>query len=136
MKIKSLLVTAVSALVLMAFVGCASTKQTESLLAAAGFKIMPATTPEQQAHLKALPAGKVTTVVREGKTYFVYPDVKQQVLYVGQQPQYDQYQKLRLQNQMAEDQVEAAQMNSEAAFAPWGGWGGVGFVEPVPVYRR
>ncbi len=117
-------------------IGCASTKQTESLLSAAGFKMMPATTPAQEAHLKTLPAGKVTVVVREGKTYFVYPDAKQNVLYVGQQAQYDQYQKLRLQNQMAEEQVEAAQANADAAFAPWGGWGGVGFVEPVPVYRR
>jgi hypothetical protein len=123
------------ALVVWTF-GCASTKQTENLLSAAGFKIMPATTPQQQAHLKTLPVNKVTVVVREGKTYFVYPDAKQQVLYVGQQAQYDAYQKLRLQNQMAEDQVQAAEMNSEAAFAPWGPWGGVGFVEPVPVFRR
>jgi hypothetical protein len=39
------------------------------------------------------------------------------VLYVGQQAQYDAYQKLRLQKQLAADQVQAAEMNSEPA---WG----------------
>ena len=72
-------------------------------------------------------------VVREGKTYFVYPDAPNKVIYVGQQEQYDQYQKLRLQKQLAEDQVQAAEMNSEAA---WGVWGGFGPVMAVPVYRR
>ena len=71
--------------------------------------------------------------MRDGKTYFVYPDVKQNLLYVGTQPEYDQYQKLRLQNQMAEDQVQAAEMNSEAGWDAWGGFGGV---MAVPVYRR
>jgi hypothetical protein len=137
MKNKSTLILAIGlvALAALAF-GCSTTKQTENLLSAAGFKIMPATTLEQQAHLKKLPADKVTTVVREGKTYFVFPDIKQQVLYVGQQAQYNEYQRLRLQKQMAEDQAQAAELNSEPAWGVWGGWGGVGAVERVPVFRR
>ena len=86
--------------------------------------------------MKTLPPNKVTMVVRDGKTYFAFPDIKQQVLYVGQQAQYDAYQKLRLQKQLAADQVQAAEMNSEPAWGAWGGWGGMGFVEPVPVFRR
>jgi len=96
MKNKLALVLAVGALAIV-ILGCSSTKQTEYLLSAAGFKIMPAASPQQQAHLKTLPPHKVTVVVREGKTYFVFPDAKQQVLYVGQQAQYDAYQKLRVQ---------------------------------------
>ena len=115
--------------------GCATTKQTENMLSAAGFKIMPATTPDQQAHLKSLPAHKVTMVQREGKTYFAYPDQKQQVLYVGQQAQYNEYQKLRMQNQLAEEEMKAAEMNAESSWGMWGGWGGMGFVEPMP-FRR
>jgi hypothetical protein len=130
-----LLVVSVLALAVLAL-GCSTTKQTENMLSAAGFKMMPATTPEQQAHLKTLPPNKVTMVVRDGKTYFAFPDIKQQVLYVGQQAQYDAYQKLRLQKQLAADQVQAAEMNSEPAWGAWGGWGGMGFVEPVPVFRR
>ena len=114
-------------------VGCATTTKTENMLSAAGFKMMPAATPEQKAHLKTLPPDKVTMVQREGKTYFVFPDLKQQVLYVGQQAQYDEYQKLRIQNQLAQDQMSAAELNSEPA---WGVWGGFGGVVEAPRFRR
>ena len=113
-------------------VGCTTTQQTENLLSAAGFKATPATTAQQQAHLKTLPAHKVTLVVRDGQTYYVYPAPAQQVLYVGQAAQYQEYQKLRLQKQMAEDQAQAAEMNSEPG---WGAWGGFGVVRE-PVFRR
>ncbi len=105
-------------------IGCASTKHTENLLSAAGFKAVPATTPEQEAHLKALPPGKVTMVIRNGKTYYAFPDLKQNVLYIGQDPQYQQYQKLRIQEQLAQDQVDTAEMNTEASWNMWGPWEG------------
>ena len=105
-------------------IGCASTKHTEDLLSAAGFKAVPATTAEQEAHLKALPSGKVTMVIRNGKTYYAFPDVPHNVLYIGQPAQYQQYQKLRLEQQMTEDQLSAAQMNSEASWNMWGPWEG------------
>jgi len=133
---KSTLILSVGIFALLAaVVGCSTTKQTENLLSAAGFKMMPATTPRQQSHLHTLPPDKVTMVERNGKTYFVFPDPKAQVIYVGQQAQYDAYQKLRLQKQMAEEQVQAANENA-SDWAAWGDWGGVGFVEPGPVFRR
>jgi hypothetical protein len=46
-------------------VGCATTMRTEDLLPAAVFKIVPATTPELQARLKAIPAHKGTMVQRD-----------------------------------------------------------------------
>jgi len=107
--------------------GCATTKQTEDLLSAAGFKTVPAATPEQKAHLQTLPPHKVTMVQREGTTYFAYPDPKQQVLYVGQQAEYNEYQKLRLQKQLAEEQINAAQMSANSQWGVWGGWGEMGF---------
>jgi len=115
--------------------GCSTTKQTENLLSAAGFKITPATTSDQKAHLKSLPAGKVTSVQRGGTTYFVFPDAARQVLYVGQQPQYQEYQKLRLQNQMAEDQLQAAELNATPGWNSWGVWDGA-FGFPAPALRR
>jgi hypothetical protein len=128
-------VSVVLALLALA-IGCSTTKETENLLSAAGFKTMPATTAQQQAHLKTLPPNKVTSVVRDGKTYFVFPDAKAQVLYVGQQAQYDAYQKLRLEKQMAQEQLEAAEGNASGDWGAWGDWGGVGFAEPVPAFRR
>ena len=130
------LLTILSLAGLVAFAtGCSTTKQTENLLSAAGFKITPATTLDQKAHLKSLPAGKVTTVQRNGTTYYVFPDAAKQVLYIGQQPQYQEYQKLRLQNQMAMDQLQAAELNSEPGWSTWGAWDGA-FGFPAPVIRR
>jgi hypothetical protein len=126
----SLSIVGIVALLALA-VGCTTTSKRENLLSAAGFKMVPAATPEQKAHLQTLPPDKVTMVQREGKTYFVFPDRKQQVLYVGQQAQYDEYQKLRLQNQLAEEQMNAAELNSEPAWGVWGGWDGM-----APVFRR
>ncbi len=125
--------TALALAAAFAVVGCSTAQKTENLLSAAGFKAIPATTPQQQAHLKTLPAHKVTMVVRDGKTYYVFPDQAHKVLYVGQDAQYQEYQRLRLQNQMAEDQVQAAEMNSEYG---WGAWGGFGVPVAVPVFRR
>ena len=120
------LLTILGVAALVAFVtGCASTKGTENLLSAAGFNTIPANTPERQAHLKSLPPHKITMVVRDGKTYYVYPDQAHQVLYVGQETQYQEYQRLRLQNQMAEDQAQAAEMNAAAGWDTWGDFGGV-----------
>jgi hypothetical protein len=109
------------ALVALVF-GCSTTGSTENLLSAAGFKIIPATTAQQQAHLKTLKPDKVTRVERNGTNYFVFPDEKRQVLYVGHDAQFQEYQKLRLQKQMAEQQVEAAEINQENWYG-WGAWG-------------
>jgi hypothetical protein len=122
-KISLLAVALVAALA----IGCASTKSTENMLSAAGFRIIPATTPEQQAHLKTIPPGKITMVERTGTNYFVFPDVKSEVIYVGQDAQYQEYQKLRLQQQMAAEQAQAAEMNNEG----WNAWGGFDGVVPV-----
>ena len=103
-------------------IGCSSTPQKEDILSAAGFKMVPADTPERQAHLKSLPPDKITTVQRSGKLYYTFPDPKKNVLYVGGEQQYQQYRKLSLQKQMADEQLTAASMN-EDAWGAWGAWG-------------
>ena len=115
-RIKALLIA--GALVAFAF-GCSTTSEKENMLTAAGFKMIPADTPEKLAHLNSLPEGKITPVQRNGTLYYAYPDKKNSMLYVGQQEQYQEYQKLRLQKQMADEQLSAADMNE----APWGVWG-------------
>ena len=111
-------------------IGCSTTKQTENMLSAAGFTIIPATTPQQQAHLKTLPRNKVTMVERTGTNYFVFPDAKTEVIYVGQSAQYQEYQKLRLQNEMEVDQAQAAELSSAPGWSAWGDFGGA-VIEPV-----
>lgn len=118
-----------AAVLLALGVGCATTQQTENLLSAAGFKTVIATTAKQQQHLAALPAGKITTRQKKGVTYFFYPDVKRNQLFVGTQAQYTAYQKLRLAQQLSNDNLMAAEMNEDAAaWNSWNGWGcGWGF---------
>jgi hypothetical protein len=68
-------------------------------------------------------------VQRDGKEYFVYPDVTQNVLYVGQNSQYQRYQQLREQNQLAQEQLNAAELNAD--WSAWGTWGGEGWWSPL-----
>jgi hypothetical protein len=113
-------------------VGCTSTQtQTQSkenLLVAAGFKVIVPRTAAQQQKLQALPADKVTLVQKDGKTYYVFPDVANNQAYVGDPTQYQAYQQLRLANKLANENLEAAEMNQDASMdlGAWGGWGARG----------
>ena len=121
MKILKALLT--TGLLMALAVACSTTNSRENMLSAAGFKMLPADTPERESHLKSLPADKLTTVQREGALYYVFPDPKKNALYVGQEPQYQQYRKLRFEKQMADEQLSAATMNEDASWNVWGGWG-------------
>jgi hypothetical protein len=108
-------------------VGCTSmqTQNKEKLLIAAGFKVIVPKTAAQQQKLQALPADKVTLVQKDGKTYYVFPDAANNQAYVGGPKQYQAYKQLRLENRLANEKLEAAEMNQDASM-DWGGWGGWG----------
>jgi hypothetical protein len=78
--------------------GCASTPppppDARSELVAAGFKVVTATTREQQEHLQTLSAGQVTAWQRTGRIFYVYPDVARNQLYVGTQKEYEAFRRL------------------------------------------
>jgi hypothetical protein len=92
--------------------GCANTQHTENLLSAAGFRTIIANTPQRQEQLAALPPNKVRLVQRNGNNYYVYADHAHYQVFVGTPSQYQKYQQLRLANNLAQDQLETAQMNS------------------------
>ncbi len=126
--IKSLAVLTALALV----AGCMTNTQfKEANLTQAGFKSLPANTPERQAHLATLSTTKVTPVQRNGQTYYVFPDPAKNVLYVGRQPQYDAYKKLKLNQQSRADYDMAVQndfVSTDAdltSFNTWGTWDGL-----------
>ena len=77
-----------------------STPQNDSLLVAAGFKTVVASTDKQLQMLPTLPAGQVTVVTQTGKNYFVYPDLAKNRIYVGTEKQYQAYMALRAQNNL------------------------------------
>jgi hypothetical protein len=107
--------------------GCASigAPQTESTLAAANFTVKLADTPAKLAKLQALPQNKLFAKNRNGKVYYIYADAAGcRCLYIGNQAAYQQYQQVRIAQNIAAEQVAAAEMNQEAmmdwdAFGPY-----------------
>ena len=112
-------------------VGCTSTQtqNKENLLIAAGFKVIVPHTATQQQKLQALPADKVTLIQKDGKPYYVSPDAANNQAYVGGPTQYQAYKQLRLANKLANENLEAAEMNQDASmnWGAWGGWGAPGW---------
>ena len=98
----------------------AQVQNKEDMLAAAGFTLVPANTPERQASLKSLPPHKFVHQERNNAVIFTYADPTIcNCLYVGNQAAYDRYkQKVFVQN-IANEQEMTAQMNE----MNWGAWG-------------
>jgi len=95
----------------------------EQLLAAAGFKMQLADTPEKLAHLKTLTQQKIVTHEKDGKNYYVYADATTcQCLYIGQDSNYQNFQQLQIQKNIVQEQQMSAEMNENAAMN-WGMWG-------------
>ena len=58
----------------------------EDMMTAAGFKFVPANTPQRQAQFKQLPPHKFSRQIKDGRVFYVYPDPTVCVcLYVGDQ---------------------------------------------------
>ena len=134
MKYVRLSFNMISVIALLALtVGCATTSSTqnkESMLVASGFKVITPKTAAQQQKLQALPPDHVTLIQKDGKTYYVFPDAANNQAYVGGPTQYQAYKQLRLANKLANENLEAAEINQDASmdWGTWGGWGGPGFV--------
>lgn len=111
--------------------------QHEDYLAAAGFVVRPANTPERKAMLARLPAHKFIKRENGDKVHYVYADPSVcQCLYVGSQKAYGRYQEdkqtrqqdkelkheLEANQHAAEDDDYEAQVYSDPAWS-WGAWG-------------
>ncbi|CAB1079527.1 hypothetical protein D1AOALGA4SA_7237 [Olavius algarvensis Delta 1 endosymbiont] len=105
----------------IALAGCASIEKSnatdaQQMLAAAGFKMKLADTPEKLAHLKTLTQRKVVPHDKDGKPVYIYADAEFcRCLYAGDEDAYDRYEKMVVRENVAE-MNEAAEMN-------WGMWG-------------
>jgi len=119
----------ISVIALLALaVGCATTSSTqnkESMLVAAGFKTITPKTAAQQQKLQQLPPGKVAMINRKGRTYYIFPDAAHNQAYVGGPKEYQAYQQLRAANNIANENLETAEMyqDAEMQWGAWGGWG-------------
>ncbi len=110
----------------MLLAGCATEQQLvqgqENMLAAAGFTFRPADTPERQSELKTLAPHQFIYQQRNDKTVYIYSDPTVcDCLYFGSEQAYQKYRQLAFQKQIADEQLQAAQMNG--ANFNWGPWG-------------
>jgi hypothetical protein len=95
----------------------------EDNLAAAGFIIRPANTPERQVMLNRLPPHQFVQRVNGDTIHYVYADpLVCGCLYVGTQQAYDQYKRDQQQRNLANEQQMTAQTYSDAEWN-WGAWG-------------
>jgi hypothetical protein len=104
--------------------GCATNStQTTDLLTAAGFRLVPADTPQKQELLNTLPKSQLSVITWKGKTFYVQPAAAPNQAYVGTPTEYQTYQQLRLAKQLSNDNLMAAQMNQDAMYRWGGAWG-------------
>ena len=109
--------------------GCAttttSTQDQANMLVAAGFKTITPKTPAQQQKLQQLQPGQVAQIQKNGRTYYIVADPPRNLVYVGGPTEYQAYQQLRAQRQLAQENLQTAEMYQDAAMQ-WGAWGGWG----------
>jgi hypothetical protein len=103
----------------------------ENLLAAAGFDVRPAATPEAEAELKSLPANKFVTRAKGDHVEYLYADpLVCNCLYTGDQKAFGTYKREVFERNLADQQQMTAQMYREPPnwwygwnWGPWG-WSG------------
>jgi len=101
----------------------ASITRTEDNLAAAGFLVKPANTPDRVAMLKRLPANKFVQRAQGDAVTYVYADPKVcACLYVGSQQAYGQYQKAMQAKNLLDQQALNATSYQDRDWN-WGAWG-------------
>jgi hypothetical protein len=102
--------------------GCAEmgSGNTTSLLSAAGFRVRTPQTPKQQQLYAALPPYKVERATVQGHVFYVYKDEKAGVAYIGREQEYQRYQQLAIQQQIAQNYYTTVAMDRAAAFGWYG----------------
>jgi hypothetical protein len=72
-----------------------------------------------------LQTGQVAQIQKNGRTCYIVADPPQNVVYVGGPTEYQAYQQMRAQRQLAQENLQTAEMYQDAAM-DWGSWGGWG----------
>jgi len=117
--------------------GCASldASNQESLLSAAGFQVRTPETAKQKEVFAAAESYKVKRVTYNGKSFYAYKQEKKGIAYIGGEAEYQKYQQLAIQQRIARDNYEAAQMQHDAAMGWYGAYGPYAAHPGVRVWR-
>ncbi|MDJ1158484.1 hypothetical protein QNA08_09580 [Chelatococcus sp. SYSU_G07232] len=104
--------------------GCVSTVENrENMLAAAGFKVKVADTPDKVAALTALPPHKFAQRSQDGRITYLYADPTIcKCLYYGDETAYQTYQQMAFQQRLADQRQMTAMMLRDASWN-YGVWG-------------
>ena len=109
------------------FAGCAAMDagDTESSLSAAGFRERMPLTNRQQEIYAEMPDYKIQTMTVAGQPVYLYKDPKKGVVFYGGQREYDKYKQLSIQQNIANEELMAAQIDQQTAliYGEWGPWG-------------
>ena len=100
---------------------CSNLSEKRTLLSAAGFKTVAATTPAQLAKLKSMKPGKITPVVGKLGRVYVFADTPRKALLVGSPAEYNDYRKLSARQKQIDEKLLEAQSNM--ANSDWEAWG-------------
>ncbi len=108
----------------LSLAGCQTVVQDkEDMLAAAGFQLRPADTPDKLAAMKALPPHKFIQQVQNGQPIWIYADPTIcRCLYAGNQQAWQTYRQMVFQQNVANEQQMTAMMTQSMAF-DYGMWG-------------
>ena len=104
--------------------GCAAiqrsrARDTEQLLAAAGFRMELADTAEQQQQLAAMPAYRLVNRTKGDGVEYTYADPTScKCVYVGGSKEYAEYQRLITEQQIAQERIWAEE--NATNWRPWG----------------
>jgi hypothetical protein len=115
--------------VLFLLAACSNIAEKRSMLAAAGFQTVPATTPAQLSQLQSIKSKKVFPLVGKNGTIYLFADQEKKALMVGSPAQFQQYRLIKLRQQRVDEQLLDAQINMDNAdYSAWGnganwGWG-------------
>jgi hypothetical protein len=116
---------AIISLVTVCLASCASTgsSNTKKLLSAAGFSVKTPETAKQKELYAAAEPYKLHRISAKGKTIYAYKDEKTGTALIGDEASYQRYERLSIQQSIARQQYQAAQMERDMAMGWYGAYG-------------
>jgi hypothetical protein len=106
---------------ILAISACSNLSEKRTLLSAAGFKTVPATTPSQLEKLHSMKPGKITPLFGKKGVVYVFADTPRKALLVGNAAEFQAYKKLNAQQKQVDEQLLEAQSNMDNS--DWRAWG-------------